>query len=451
MSSLKSKAEKEKERVAQEKVQTILTSMLRDEDNKYCVDCDSKGPRWASWNLGVFLCIRCAGIHRNLGVHISKVKSVNLDSWTPQQVASMQAMGNSKGRAVYEANIPDDFRRPQTDSAVESFIRQKYEKKKFIAAEWVATKPPDVPAGWEDAAVLETKKVEFKKLQLPARGGRASPASTSTSPRMETKTAVTSSPAPLTVSLPPVTAATTTSSASSTVTDLLGLSMSSATPAQPPPPSSSSSQDLLGLNSEFSAFVSASPAGPPKVSEPAPSSQAEAPTPSDGRLSKDSILALFGPKSSPAPTQPQPNMFGQFQSPANTGINQFQSPGPSQPNQGQFQSPNPAGLGQFQSPNPAGLGQFQSPNPGLGQFQSPGGLFGGQASPSPAFTQPVANGSAHSNLLGLYNQPQQNMMNGFQSQPVNNPFLDTNQMSGQLAGLNLGAANTATASPSLWQ
>ena len=87
MSSLKSKAEKEKERLTQEKVQAILTSMLRDEDNKYCVDCDSKGPRWASWNLGVFLCIRCAGIHRNLGVHISKVKSVNLDSWTPQQVA----------------------------------------------------------------------------------------------------------------------------------------------------------------------------------------------------------------------------------------------------------------------------------------------------------------------------------------------------------------------------
>ena len=61
--------------------------MLKDEDNKYCVDCDSKGPRWASWNLGMFLCIRCAGMHRNLGVHISKVKSVNLDTWTPQQVA----------------------------------------------------------------------------------------------------------------------------------------------------------------------------------------------------------------------------------------------------------------------------------------------------------------------------------------------------------------------------
>lgn len=44
------------------------------------------GPRWASWNLGVFMCIRCAGIHRNLGVHISRVKSVNLDQWTPEQI-----------------------------------------------------------------------------------------------------------------------------------------------------------------------------------------------------------------------------------------------------------------------------------------------------------------------------------------------------------------------------
>ena len=48
------------------------------------------GPRWASWNIGVFMCIRCAGIHRNLGVHISRVKSVNLDSWTPEQIAVRQ-------------------------------------------------------------------------------------------------------------------------------------------------------------------------------------------------------------------------------------------------------------------------------------------------------------------------------------------------------------------------
>lgn len=101
----------------------------------------TQGPRWASWNLGIFLCIRCAGIHRNLGVHISKVKSVNLDSWTPEQVGSIQNMGNSKARAVYEANLPDSFSRPQADSALESFIRAKYEQKKYIAKEWVETTP----------------------------------------------------------------------------------------------------------------------------------------------------------------------------------------------------------------------------------------------------------------------------------------------------------------------
>ena len=100
------------------------------------------GPRWASWNLGIFLCIRCAGIHRNLGVHISKVKSVNLDSWTPEQIGYLQQMGNSKARAVYEANLPDDFRRPQTDSSLEAFIRSKYEQKKYIAKEWA---PPPTP------------------------------------------------------------------------------------------------------------------------------------------------------------------------------------------------------------------------------------------------------------------------------------------------------------------
>ncbi|XP_029370051.1 stromal membrane-associated protein 2 [Echeneis naucrates] len=115
-----------------DRYQTVLNSLLALEENKFCADCESKGPRWASWNLGIFICIRCAGIHRNLGVHISKVKSVNLDQWTQEQVQCVQEMGNAKAKRLYEAFLPECFQRPETDQSAEIFIRDKYDKKKYM-------------------------------------------------------------------------------------------------------------------------------------------------------------------------------------------------------------------------------------------------------------------------------------------------------------------------------
>ncbi|XP_029592093.1 stromal membrane-associated protein 2 [Salmo trutta] len=115
-----------------DRYQAVLTSLLSLEENKFCADCESKGPRWASWNLGIFICIRCAGIHRNLGVHISRVKSVNLDQWTQEQIQCVQEMGNAKARRLYEAFLPECFIRPETDQSAEMFIRDKYEKKKYM-------------------------------------------------------------------------------------------------------------------------------------------------------------------------------------------------------------------------------------------------------------------------------------------------------------------------------
>ncbi|KAM5182047.1 stromal membrane-associated protein 2 isoform 2-T2 [Mantella aurantiaca] len=115
-----------------ERYQAVLSELLLREENKFCADCQAKGPRWASWNIGVFVCIRCAGVHRNLGVHISRVKSVNLDQWTQEQIQCMEDMGNKKAKRLYEAFLPENFIRPQTDQAVETFIREKYEKKKYL-------------------------------------------------------------------------------------------------------------------------------------------------------------------------------------------------------------------------------------------------------------------------------------------------------------------------------
>ncbi|KAM6903331.1 stromal membrane-associated protein 2 isoform 1-T1 [Lycodopsis pacificus] len=115
-----------------DRYQAVLNSLLALEENKFCADCECKGPRWASWNLGIFVCIRCAGIHRNLGVHISKVKSVNLDQWTQEQVQCVQEMGNAKAKRLYEAFLPECFQHPETDQSAEIFIRDKYDKKKYM-------------------------------------------------------------------------------------------------------------------------------------------------------------------------------------------------------------------------------------------------------------------------------------------------------------------------------
>lgn len=77
-------------------------------------------------------------------------------------------MGNSRGRAVYEANLPDGFLRPQNDQALEQFIRAKYEKKKYIAQEYVPENPPEYPEGWSQLIEAEKQKKDIRKLVLPS-------------------------------------------------------------------------------------------------------------------------------------------------------------------------------------------------------------------------------------------------------------------------------------------
>ncbi|MCO5572007.1 hypothetical protein L7F22_025758 [Adiantum nelumboides] len=112
----------------------VLEGLMKLPENRECADCRSKGPRWASVNLGIFVCIQCSGIHRSLGVHISKVRSATLDTWLPEQVTFMQGMGNAKANAFWEAELPNSFKRPgETDrGGLETFIRSKYEARRWV-------------------------------------------------------------------------------------------------------------------------------------------------------------------------------------------------------------------------------------------------------------------------------------------------------------------------------
>ncbi|KAL3733692.1 hypothetical protein ACJRO7_023117 [Eucalyptus globulus] len=107
----------------------ILEGLLKLPENRECADCKAKGPRWASVNLGIFICMQCSGIHRSLGVHISKVRSATLDTWLPEQVAFIQSMGNEKANSYWEAELPPNYDRV----GIENFIRAKYEEKRWVS------------------------------------------------------------------------------------------------------------------------------------------------------------------------------------------------------------------------------------------------------------------------------------------------------------------------------
>eukprot|EP00960_Hanusia_phi_P076135 768521-Hanusia_phi.AAC.1 len=151
-----------------EKAQKILDACIKNPDNRHCADCNALGPRWASMNLGIFVCLNCSGIHRRLGVHISKVKSVTLDGWKIKWAEWMKSRGNKISNAYFEGNTNTrHYKKPNENTSsleLEEFIRAKYERKEWIAVGGPKGASTSVqPAGEEKKKQQEAE--DFKLAQ----------------------------------------------------------------------------------------------------------------------------------------------------------------------------------------------------------------------------------------------------------------------------------------------
>ncbi|XP_056169102.1 ADP-ribosylation factor GTPase-activating protein AGD2-like isoform X3 [Syzygium oleosum] len=112
--------------------------------NDLCAECGSPEPDWASLNLGILLCIKCSGVHRNLGVHISKVRSLTLDVkvWETTVLDLFHALGNSYCNSIWEGLLQDETVKEAPDGAVPSMSKPcpndavSY-KEKYIHAKYV--------------------------------------------------------------------------------------------------------------------------------------------------------------------------------------------------------------------------------------------------------------------------------------------------------------------------
>ncbi|XP_037947536.1 arf-GAP with coiled-coil, ANK repeat and PH domain-containing protein 2 isoform X2 [Teleopsis dalmanni] len=107
--------------------------------NSKCCDCRGIDPRWASINLGITLCIECSGVHRSLGVHYSKVRSLTLDAWETENVKVMMELGNDVINRIYEARIGEhcELKVPTENCEIsvrEAWIKAKYVEKRFVCA-----------------------------------------------------------------------------------------------------------------------------------------------------------------------------------------------------------------------------------------------------------------------------------------------------------------------------
>uniref|UniRef100_A0A8C3JNV2 ArfGAP with GTPase domain, ankyrin repeat and PH domain 2 n=1 Tax=Calidris pygmaea TaxID=425635 RepID=A0A8C3JNV2_9CHAR len=155
---------KNKARMDSQSEAVAIQAIRNARGNSLCVDCGAPNPTWASLNLGALICIECSGIHRNLGTHLSRVRSLDLDDWPRELTLVLTSIGNATANSIWEKN-PQGRCKPTHESSREereSWIRAKYEQRLFLAP----LPPAEAPLGEQLFCAVQEKDLEMVLLLL---------------------------------------------------------------------------------------------------------------------------------------------------------------------------------------------------------------------------------------------------------------------------------------------